>query len=72
METGDLLAMYTDGNTETKGEDKEEFGEVRLLETLRETRDLEAAQILRGVENAVRQFRLGRQKDDVTLVIACQ
>lgn len=71
VESGDVLAMYTDGITETKGENKEEFSEVRLLETLRKNRDLEAGQILQRVEDAVEQFRLGEQEDDVTLVIAC-
>ncbi len=71
LNTGDVLAMYTDGITETTGDDGKEFGEARLLETLRKNRDLDAVQILQRVENAAEQFRLGEQEDDVTLVIAC-
>jgi hypothetical protein len=41
------------------------------LESLRENQNLETACILRNVEEAVRQFRLGEQEDDLTLVIAC-
>ena len=69
LETGDILSIYTDGITETTGYGGEEFGETRLLETLHKSRDLEAASILRNVENALQQFRLGEQEDDVTLVI---
>lgn len=69
LEAGDVLCMYTDGVTETAGENQEEFGEERLLETLRKNRDLGAGQILREVENAVEQFRSGEQGDDLTLVM---
>jgi CheY-like chemotaxis protein len=70
LETGDVLSIYTDGITETTGYSGEEFGETRLLETLHKSRDLEAACILRNVQNAAEQFRLGEQEDDLTLVIA--
>src|ERR1039457_4878468 len=43
LEAGDVLSIYTDGITETTGESLEEFGEVRLLETLRKNRELEAS-----------------------------
>jgi sigma-B regulation protein RsbU (phosphoserine phosphatase) len=70
LESGDILSIFTDGITETTGYGGEEFGETRLLETLHESRELEAACILRNVENAAQQFRLGEQEDDLTLVIA--
>jgi serine phosphatase RsbU (regulator of sigma subunit) len=63
--------MYTDGITETTRENREQFSEARLLEMLRKNRNLEAEQILRKIEDAVDQFRLGEQEDDLTLVIAC-
>jgi len=69
LETGDVLCMYTDGITETTGLSAEEFGETRLLETLSKNRELEAAHILRNIVDAVEQFRLGKQADDLTLVI---
>ena len=70
VEEGDKILLYTDGITETTGHSGEEFSEARLLETLRKNRDLEAACILRNMENAAEQFRLGEQEDDLTLVIA--
>jgi len=70
LETGDVLSIYTDGITETTGHNGEEFGDARLLDTLRRNRDLEASYILRSVQDAAGQFRLGEQEDDLTLVIA--
>ena len=70
LETGDVLSIYTDGITETTGHGGEEFGEARLLDTLRKNRDLEASYILQNVQDAAGQFRFGEQEDDLTLVIA--
>ena len=70
LEKGDVLGIYTDGISETRGSAGQEFGEERILESLRSNRDLEAADIVRKIENAVEQFKVGEQKDDLTLVIA--
>jgi serine phosphatase RsbU (regulator of sigma subunit) len=70
FETGDVLSIYTDGITDTIGPKGEEFGEAGLLEALRMNSDLDASWILRNVEGAAQQFRLGEQEDDLTLVIA--
>jgi len=70
LEPGDVLSIYTDGVTETAGLKGEEFGEVRLLDTLRKNHNLDAQCILRNVETAAEQFRSGEQEDDLTLVIA--
>jgi CheY-like chemotaxis protein len=71
LETGDVLIVYSDGITETTGLGGEEFGETRLLETLRKNRECEAACILQNMQSTAEQFRLGEQEDDLTLVIAC-
>ncbi len=70
LQAGDILSIYTDGITEATGRHGEEFGETRLLETLRENRGLEATAIVQKVEAAVEQFRSGDQEDDLTLVVA--
>ena len=70
FQTGDVLSIYTDGITDTIGPNGQEFGEAGLLEALHKNRDLEASCILRNVEGAAQQFRLGEQEDDLTLVIA--
>ena len=38
--SGDMLALYTDGITESFNEAGDEFGEERLVEALRRRRDL--------------------------------
>ena len=70
LEAGDVLAIYADGITETAGPNGGEFGETRLLETLRKSGGLAAAHVVRNIENAVEQVRLGEQMNDLTLVIA--
>ena len=71
LEAGNVLAIDTDGITETRGKTGEEFGEARLLGVLNKSRDLESAFILRNVEQAVGQFRsTEQQEDDLTLVVA--
>ena len=70
LQPGDILSIYTDGITETTGHNGEEFGEGRLVKTVCANRELEAFYILRNVQNAVEQFRLGEQEDDLTLVVA--
>jgi serine phosphatase RsbU (regulator of sigma subunit) len=70
MEPGDLLALYTDGVTESFGADDEEFGEERLLETLDRHRDRPPAAVLASVVDAVRAFSPHEQYDDITLIVA--
>jgi serine phosphatase RsbU (regulator of sigma subunit)/CheY-like chemotaxis protein len=70
IEPGDILAIFTDGITETTGHGGEEFGEARLLDTLRKSLNLDAADILQNIENAAQGFRIGEQEDDLTLVVA--
>ncbi len=67
LEAGDVLCIYTDGITEANGQTGEQFGESRLLEILRQCRDLSASAMLRNVERAVQQFTVGGQEDDLTL-----
>jgi sigma-B regulation protein RsbU (phosphoserine phosphatase) len=69
LEQGDLLFMYTDGLTETKNSDDEDFGTDRLEAFLRENRDRSAEQILTRVHQAVKDF-CGREEadDDITLI----
>jgi sigma-B regulation protein RsbU (phosphoserine phosphatase) len=68
---GDMLVLYTDGVTEATNADGEEFGESRLLDSLRSNFRLPVEGILQAVVEAVQQFRSGsEQQDDITLVIA--
>ncbi|HXJ92285.1 MAG TPA: SpoIIE family protein phosphatase [Terriglobia bacterium] len=67
---GDTLVLYTDGVTEAANADGEEFGECRLIETLRAHGHLPAASLLQTIETTVQQFSPGEQADDITVVVA--
>jgi hypothetical protein len=71
LEAGNVLTIFTDGITETRGKSGEEFGEARLMGAVHKSRDLGAASILRNVEQAVAKFRSNPHlEDDLTLVVA--
>jgi serine phosphatase RsbU (regulator of sigma subunit) len=68
--TGDTLALYTDGVTESFSAAGEEFGEERLRETLQSHSDLPAPALLEAIVHAVRSFSPHEQQDDITLIVA--
>ena len=61
IEAGDIVSMYTDGVTEARGKNGEEFGEARLLSALRMNHHLETASLLDKVEQTVDEFRSGER-----------
>jgi len=67
---GDLLALYTDGVTESFNEAGEEFGEHRLIEALRRRRGLPSQAMLASIVEDVRTFSPHEQHDDITLIVA--
>lgn len=67
---GDILALYTDGITESFSEADEEFGEDRLIEALRQNRDRSPRDLLTAIVEDVRQFSPREQHDDITLIVA--
>lgn len=67
---GDLLALYTDGVTESPNASEEEFGEQRLIEALVRNRDRTADSIVRAVVEDVIAFSRQEQFDDITLIVA--
>ncbi len=67
---GDTLALYTDGITEAFNDERDEFGEARLIESLRRHRSLCSQSILESVVADVRQFSPREQNDDLTLIVA--
>jgi serine phosphatase RsbU (regulator of sigma subunit) len=70
LSPGDLFVIYTDGITEALNKRDEEFGEERLLEVMRRSRDLSASRIVTDVFEEVRRFSGNQQSDDVTLIVA--
>jgi len=67
---GDILALYSDGITESFNDEEEEYGETRLTEALRRHRELPSHSMLLSTIDDVRQFSRRPQRDDITLIIA--
>ena len=68
--SGDMIAFYTDGITESPNLRGEEFGEQRLAEGLRRHRALASQELLAAIVDEVRQFSPAEQYDDMTLIVA--
>jgi len=70
LRRGDIFLAYSDGVTEPEN-DFGEFGEQRLIDLLRENRDLPLARISEIVTAAVDDWiGANEQPDDITLVLA--
>ena len=67
---GDILALYTDGITESFNHDGEEFGEHRLLDSLTRHRALSPPAGLTSIVDEVLHFSPHEQHDDITLILA--
>jgi sigma-B regulation protein RsbU (phosphoserine phosphatase) len=67
---GDALLLYTDGVTEARNDEGEEFGEARLLEAARQHRKLRLPDLLAAVADQARRFSPHEQSDDITLIVA--
>jgi serine phosphatase RsbU (regulator of sigma subunit)/catechol 2,3-dioxygenase-like lactoylglutathione lyase family enzyme len=70
LQPGDILALYTDGVTESCNDMHEEFGEQRLSESLRRHREQAAQSIVASIVADVQQFSSEEQRDDITLIVA--
>jgi sigma-B regulation protein RsbU (phosphoserine phosphatase) len=66
----DTVLLYTDGVTEARNEEGEEFGEARLLEAARQHRELSLPELLTAVADQARRFSPHEQADDITLIVA--
>ena len=67
LEPGDTLLLYTDGVTDTPGEE-DRFGHERLIELLRRA-PADPQAILRAVEDALRDFQASSAVDDRALLV---
>jgi phosphoserine phosphatase RsbU/P len=70
LQPGDTLVLFTDGVTESCDTHGEEFGEERLLDTLRRSLSLPTDRLLASVVDEVRAFSPFEQHDDITLIVA--
>lgn len=70
LAVNDLLVLYSDGITEARGADEEEFGEGRLKEYLLKNRSKKLEEIRDGLFEEVNTFVKGaEQHDDMTLLL---
>jgi serine phosphatase RsbU (regulator of sigma subunit)/catechol 2,3-dioxygenase-like lactoylglutathione lyase family enzyme len=68
---GDILAVYTDGITESPNDTGDQFGEDRLADVLMRQRHLLPDGIAGAVVDDVRRFSGAQeQHDDITLIVA--
>ncbi len=71
LRPGSMLAIFTDGVTEAVNGADEEFGEERLLETLRHSNTATPEQVFKLVIGRVREWQGDLpQHDDITLIVA--
>jgi sigma-B regulation protein RsbU (phosphoserine phosphatase) len=71
LAAGDVLLIYTDGISEAAPtEDGEEFGEVRLIASVKAQRTKPASELLDAIIAEVQRFSQGEQADDMTLIVA--
>ena len=72
LQPGDILIQYTDGITEAKSKQGEEFGIERLCETIEQHGRGDAKILVQAVCSTVAEFAKGTQPDDaddITLLI---
>lgn len=70
LEPGQVAILYTDGITESRNKNKEEFGEDRLIKVTQKCFDLPAQKMLESILAEVDRFSEGLEPDDDrTLVI---
>lgn len=67
---GDIFALYTDGITESFNHDGEEFGESRLIDSLRLHCAHPPRTALASIVDEVLRFSPLEQHDDITLILA--
>lgn len=69
LQSGDTLVLFTDGVTEARSVDDEEFGDQRLAGVLTETRGAGAREIQRQILLTASEFSRGLWHDDATLLV---
>jgi sigma-B regulation protein RsbU (phosphoserine phosphatase) len=71
LKDGDLIVAYTDGLTECADMNGEEFGEERLIQLIRGSRNMPVEDMKKMIlENVLAWKSTDEQDDDITLIIA--
>jgi FixJ family two-component response regulator len=69
LRAGDRVLLFTDGITELRDSQGEEFSEERLISLLIENRELDAVRLQAMVMTSVAEFSGGDFQDDATLIV---
>ena len=70
MDRGETLVLYTDGLTEARNQEDEEFGMERLIDTSREEAVRDSESMTQGVIRKIRDEWLATdQEDDWTMMV---
>jgi len=69
IQNGDRLVLYTDGITEVRNSNDEEFGEPRLIDLVVDNRACSAPSLQARLIEAVAAFSDGHFQDDATLIV---
>jgi phosphoserine phosphatase RsbU/P len=69
LASGDRVVLFTDGVTEARSPDGEEFGEARLLRLLEEKRKASAEDLQKVILRTAGEYCQGNWDDDATLVV---
>lgn len=70
LNAGDMAFLYTDGITESRSKDNEEFTEERLVKLIQKHSKLSAAKLVEKIQKEVNNFAAGADPmDDMTLVV---
>ena len=66
---GDRVLLFTDGLTEARSAEGEEFGEARLIGLLREKAEMHARRLQQSILAVIGEFCGGNWDDDATLIV---
>lgn len=70
LNPGDVLVLYTDGVTESPGDEDDAFGESRLMDAIRRHHRRSAKEIASFIRQELESFSNDEKFDDVTLIVA--
>ncbi|HUI55749.1 MAG TPA: SpoIIE family protein phosphatase [Bryobacteraceae bacterium] len=68
MQPGDTLILYSDGVTEAESDSGEDFGQDRLIGSLRANLGQSARSLVQAIIDDVMEFSQGSRYDDITVV----
>ena len=70
ISSGDTLAIFSDGVPEARNGEDEQFGEKRLIDTIRSHSETPVGALPSHITDAVARFSAFGQEDDLTLIMA--